>query len=108
MPKPIKHVFICSQNRPLGHPKGSCVHNGGAELLSAFWQELQKRNLYDQIAISFTGCIGPCDMGPNVLVYPEGTLYVRVEKTDIAKIFDQHLQGNAPVERLLAPIELWN
>ena len=108
MPKPRKHVFVCSQSRPPGHPKGSCVQNGGTELLQAFWQELQKRNLFDQIAVSYTGCIGPCDMGPNVLVYPEGTLYVRVGKSDIAEIFDRHLLGDTPVERLLAPIEIWN
>ena len=25
MPKPEKHVFICSQARPAGHPRGSCA-----------------------------------------------------------------------------------
>ena len=108
MPKPKKHVFVCSQNRPPGHPRGSCVQKGGSELLQAFWQELQKRNLFDSIAVSYTGCIGPCDMGPNVLVYPEGLLYVGVSAADIPEIFDSHLLGDKPVERLIAPAGIWD
>ncbi len=108
MPKPKKHVFVCSQSRPPGHPRGSCSQNGSSELLQAFWQELQKRNLFDSIAVTYSGCIGPCDMGPNVLVYPEGTLYGRVTKSDVSEIFDSHLLGDRPVERLLAPEEIWN
>ena len=108
MPRPRKHVFVCSQSRPPGHPRGSCSSNGGTELLQASWHELQKRNLYEVVAITYSGCIGPCDSGPNVLVYPEGTLYSKVSPTDIGEIFDSHLLGDQPVERLLAPREIWN
>ncbi len=107
MPKPAKHVFVCSQNRPPGHPRGSCVARGGSDLLQAFWMELQKRNLFDQVAVTYSGCIGPCDIGPNVLVYPEGILYVGVVKADVEEIFDRHLIGGEPVSRLVAPPEVW-
>jgi len=26
MAKPEIHLFVCIQNRPLGHPKGSCMN----------------------------------------------------------------------------------
>lgn len=68
--KPIRHVFICSQARPPGHPRGSCAQKGCNELLQVFWKELQQRNAYDTIAITYAGCLGPCDLGANVLVYP--------------------------------------
>jgi len=108
MPKPQKHVFVCSQSRPPGHPRGSCSQNGGNEVLQAFWKELQQRNLFDTIAITYSGCIGPCDNGPNVVVYPEGVMYCSVTKGDVASIFDEHLIGGTPVERLRASAGVWD
>jgi (2Fe-2S) ferredoxin len=107
MAKPQKHVFVCSQTRPPGHPRGCCAQNGANEVLQAFWQELQKRNLFDTISVTFSGCLGPCDRGPNVVVYPEGVLYSGVGKGDVAAIFDEHLLGGTPVERLRAAAEVW-
>jgi (2Fe-2S) ferredoxin len=107
MSKPKKHVFVCAQSRPAGHPRGSCTQRGGGEVLQAFWQELQKRNLYEQIAVTYSGCLGPCDGGANVLVYPEGVLYSNVTKQDVGSIFDEHLVGGTPLETLRAPTSTW-
>lgn len=107
MPKPQKHVFICSQSRPPGHPRGSCGHSGSNEVLQAFWQEQQKRNAFAAVGVTYSGCLGPCSEGPNVLVYPEGVLYNKVTPADVIEIFDEHLVGGKPVERLLAKPEVW-
>lgn len=107
MPKPIKHVFVCSQSRPAGHPRGSCAQKGCTEVLQTFWQELQKRNAYDRIAVTYSGCLGPCDQGTNVLVYPEGVLYGGVTKDDVVEIFDAHLIDGVPVERLQVAEKIW-
>lgn len=108
MPKPKKHVFICAQNRPQGHPRGCCAARGGNELLQAFWQETQRRDLFDTVSVTFAGCLGPCDIGPNIVVYPEGVMYSGVTKADVAAIFDEHVVGGVPVARLLAPEEMWS
>ena len=107
MPKPERHVFLCAQSRQPGHPRGSCAENGCSEVIEEFINQLQQRNCYDKIAITHTGCIGPCSMGPNVLVYPEGVMYGKVSKTDVTEIFDKHLLGGVPVDRLKAPEDIW-
>ncbi|ASM77421.1 ferredoxin [Vitreoscilla filiformis] len=107
MPHPARHVFVCSQQRPPGHPRGSCAAKGASPLLQALWGELQKRQAYDQVAITYSGCLGPCEGGPNVLVYPEGVLYQGVTPADVPDIFEQHLLGGIPVERLVAPPAVW-
>jgi (2Fe-2S) ferredoxin len=107
MPRPTRHVFVCSQQRPPNHPRGSCAAQGSSALLQAFWAELQKRNAYEQVGITYSGCLGPCDGGPNVLVYPEGVLYQRVTAADVNEIFDQHLAQGQTVERLRAPPAAW-
>lgn len=107
MPKPLKHVFICTQNRPQGHPRGSCTASGCVDIMNTFLNEIQSRNLFDRIAVTNTGCLGPCMTGPNVLVYPEGILYGRVKKEDVNRIIDQHLLGDEPVTALQVSPEIW-
>lgn len=107
MPKPNKHVFVCTQQRPPGHPRGSCTQHGCAEVYEEFLQQLQQRNLFSSIQVTATGCMGPCSEGPSVLVYPEGIMYGEVKKSDVAAIFDQHLLGGEPLDRLKVAAELW-
>lgn len=107
MPKPEKHVFLCQQARPAGHPRGSCAEKGCAEVAETFWFEMQERNLFGRFAVTNTGCFGPCGLGPNVLVYPEGVLYSGVSKEDVPTIIEKHLLGGEPVAELLAPAEVW-
>jgi len=107
MSRPVRHVFVCSQQRPPGHPRGSCAAHGAAPLLQAFWGELQRRQAYEQVAVTYSGCLGPCDGGPNVLVYPEGVLYQGVKVEDVGELFDRHLLGGEVVDRLVAPPAVW-
>ncbi|HSD39641.1 MAG TPA: (2Fe-2S) ferredoxin domain-containing protein [Rhodocyclaceae bacterium] len=107
MARPLRHVFVCSQQRPPGHPRGSCSQKGCSDVLQAFWGELQKRNVYDKVAVTYSGCLGPCDQGTNVLIYPDAVMYGNVTVADVAEIFDKHLLGGEPVERLLASEVTW-
>jgi (2Fe-2S) ferredoxin len=107
MPKPEKHVFVCTQQRPPGHPRSSCGQFGCAAVYEEFLWQLQDRNLYNKVQVTATGCLGPCSEGPSVLVYPEGVMYSKVKKESVAEIFDQHLLGDAPIESLKTPAEFW-
>jgi (2Fe-2S) ferredoxin len=69
---------------------------------------MQERNLFGRFAVTNTGCFGPCGLGPNVLVYPDGVLYTGVSKEDVPAIIEEHLLGGTPVQRLLAPADIWS
>ena len=107
MPRPEKHVFVCTQNRPQGHPRGSCTHSGAAEVINEFMNEIQARNLFEKIGLTNTGCLGPCNLGPSVLVYPDGVMYGNVNKADVKTIIEQHLLGDQPVTDLQLPAGVW-
>ncbi len=107
MPRPDKHVFICTQNRPQGHPRGSCTNKGCADIMTEFMNEIQSRNLFEKIGLTNTGCMGPCMVGPSVLVYPEGIMYGNLQKSDVKTIIEQHLLGDEPVTDLMVPAEIW-
>ncbi len=108
MPRPERHVFVCIQNRPETHPKGCCSARGGGEVIQEFATQLDELGLRGRMALTSTGCMGPCELGPNVLVYPEGVMYSGVKKDDVGAIIEEHLLGGKPVERLLTPAELWS
>lgn len=107
MPKPEKHVFVCVQSRPEGHPRPSCAQKHCVEVADAFFQTLQDKMLFDKIQVTTTGCLGPCMAGPTVLVYPEGVMYGGLTKEDVPTIFEEHLINDRPVESLKMPAEFW-
>lgn len=107
MPIPEKHVFVCTQSRPMGHPRSSCAQKGCGEVIDEFLWQLQQRNLFGRIQVTATGCLGPCSEGSNVLVYPGAVMYAGVKKENVAEIYDQHLVGDQPVEALRMSKEFW-
>ncbi len=107
MPKPEKHVFVCVQNRPDGHPRPACAQHDSTAVADEFFRQLEKRQLFSKVQVTTTGCLGPCSEGPTVLVYPEGVMYRKVTPADVGEIFDTHLVNDQPVERLLMPTMFW-
>ena len=107
MPKPAKHVFVCTQSRPPGHPRGSCGASGSTVVFQEFMQQFEQRQLWGRFAVTGSGCLGPCGSGSNILVYPEGIMYGGVAKEDVAAIIEEHLLGDKPVERLKVAEEIW-
>lgn len=60
-----------------------------------------------QARFTNTGCLEPCNLGPSVQGYPEGTLYSGVKASDVTAPINEHLLGDQPVERLPAPAAMW-
>ncbi len=87
------HVLICAGT--------GCVSSGSKKVEAAFQQELAKKGLDKEVKIIETGCHGFCEMGPLVIIYPEGTFYVRVQEEDVAELVENHLYKGRIVERLL-------
>ena len=103
MPKFEKHIFICTNQRPEGHRKGSCNPSGEGELHQLFKAGLAQRGLKDRIRANKAGCLDQCEHGPTVVVYPEATWYGGVTAADVDEILDGHIAGGRPVERLIIP-----
>ncbi|TDN58774.1 (2Fe-2S) ferredoxin domain-containing protein [Paraburkholderia sp. BL10I2N1] len=108
MARPERHVFACTQNRPPQHPRVACAGGkGSTALLKAFWAEQRKRQAPETVAITYSGCLGPCDQGAHVLIYPDAVLYSGVTMADVEKIFTRQLEGGEPVQRLIAAETVW-
>jgi (2Fe-2S) ferredoxin len=103
-----KHLFICCNQRPPGHPRGCCDPTASDALQKAFKKALADRGLTRLVRANKSGCLDQCEHGPNVVVYPDGVWYGGVTLADVADIIDQHIIGGRPVERLRLPDECVN
>lgn len=56
-----------------------------------------------RVRINKAGCLDRCDLGPCVVVYPEGVWYTYFDQKDIDEIIDSHLVHGHVVERLRLP-----
>jgi len=88
------HVLVCSGT--------GCVVNQANELINEFEEELKAHGLEKEVKIVRTGCHGLCELGPIVVVYPDGAFYGRVKPTDAREIVSEHLLKGRIVQRLIA------
>ena len=94
------HLFICTNTRPAGHPRGCCNPDGSARLREHFKSEVKRKNLKATVRANASGCLDQCEHGPNVVVYPEGIWYGNVQLDDVDEILESHIIHGKPVERL--------
>jgi (2Fe-2S) ferredoxin/predicted nicotinamide N-methyase len=95
------HVFVCTQEKPEGVP--SCPASGSFQILGALHGELGKQGLSNDVQVSTCGCLGLCDDGPIMIVYPEGVWYRKLKANDVPEIVTSHLKSGTVVSRLV-----WN
>ena len=94
------HVFFCQNRRD---PPAACCANHNAEGMRDYAKKRVKELKLSgpgQVRINTAGCLDRCELGPCIVVYPEGTWYTYVDKQDIDEIIDEHLVGGREVERL--------
>jgi (2Fe-2S) ferredoxin len=103
MPKREHYLFVCTNRRAEGHPKGSCAASGSEAVHSALKSAISERGLARTgIRACTSSCLDTCHMGPTIAVLPEGWFYGKVTVDDVPEIVESLAQGK-PVERLLIP-----
>ena len=95
-----RHVFICTNRREEGNPKGSCADKGSDAVRDEFKRLLHERGLKGRIRANAAGCLDQCARGAAVVVYPEQVWYGGVKVGDVAEIVQSHLVDGVPVDRL--------
>jgi (2Fe-2S) ferredoxin len=96
-----KHVFFCENQRAAGE---DCCASHNAKAARAYVKD--KVKLLDIsteknfIRINSAGCLGRCDQGPVLVIYPEAVWYTYIDQADLDEIIDEHLTHGRVVERL--------
>ncbi len=79
---------------------GACISSGEQSVKSALEEEIKKYGLDSVIKIVETGCMGSCNLGPLMVIYPEGVFYQKLKPQDAKEIVEEHLLKGRVVQRL--------
>lgn len=87
-----RHVFVCTGNH--------CNQKGASKVVQRLRFELMRRKLNARIMMNTCGTIDLCDIGPNVIVYPDNVVLSNVSENDVPDIIAYLMGGEVP-ERLV-------
>jgi len=98
------HVFCCTNKRAPGHERGCCFDKG-AERLRNYMKKRAKELGIAGTRINTAGCLDRCELGPCIVIYPEGVWYAPKNEADIDEILTTHLKNRGRVERLMLTLD---
>lgn len=91
-----RHIFACTGNH--------CNQKGAAKVINRLRFELMRRKLNTRVMMNTCGTIDLCDIGPNIVVYPDNIVFSNVEENDVPDIV-AFLNGGEMPQRLLLNAE---
>ncbi|MGA0612277.1 (2Fe-2S) ferredoxin domain-containing protein [Caldimonas sp. KR1-144] len=96
-----RHIFFCLNQREPG--EAACSDHDAESAFGHCKQRAKALGLTGpgKVRVNRAGCLDRCAGGPVAVVYPEGTWYTYVDKSDIDEIVESHLRDGKVVERLL-------
>jgi (2Fe-2S) ferredoxin len=90
-----KHVFVCTSGE-------TCQTQADVEQYVKYLRgEAARAGLHQDVRINRAGCFSQCGWGPMLVVYPDDVWYAGVQPEDLPEIFESHIVGGKPVERLI-------
>jgi (2Fe-2S) ferredoxin len=98
-----RHLFFCTNQRDDG---SLCCGDFDARSARKYLKQRAKEagiHAEGEVRINSGGCMGRCDQGPVIVIYPESVWYTYVDREDLDEIFDEHVLKGRKVERLLLP-----
>jgi (2Fe-2S) ferredoxin len=98
-----QHLFFCTNQRASGK---RCCAQGDSEVIRQYAKKKLKAlgiHCKGEVRANASGCLDRCELGPVLVIYPEGTWYSYKDYKDIDEIIERHVIGGERVDRLLIP-----
>jgi (2Fe-2S) ferredoxin len=83
----VCHIFICTFGR--NGERKSCGDEEGVELRAVLKTEVGARGWKKWVRVSQSGCLGKCEDGPNIMIYPQQIWYSHTSLDDVEDILSQ-------------------
>ena len=78
-----KHVLVCINE--------TCKSQGSEKIFENLKARIKELNLKKKYRPSRVVCLGLCGKGPNLVVWPEGTVYCGFTEDKIEELIQNHL-----------------
>ena len=95
-----KHVFCCVNARAPDHPRGCCSARGAVKLRAHMKARAKQWDL-EGVRINASQCLDRCELGPTMVIYPEGVWYTYRTPEDLDEILKVHIVEGGRVPRLM-------
>jgi len=95
-----RHVFCCENQRPEGHPRGCCRDKDATRLRNYLKARVKELGLAG-VRVNSAGCLDRCELGPTMVIYPEGVWYHYRTLEDAEEILQTHIRAGGRVPRLM-------
>jgi (2Fe-2S) ferredoxin len=94
-----RHVFVCTNVKDGGKP--SCGARGSAEICETMKTQTKAHPALrsQRLRVNKSGCLGLCEEGPTIVVYPEAVWYTGVALQDVPELIESHLVNGQSVAR---------
>ena len=96
------HLFVCTNRRPDGHKRGSCAGRG-SEHLRDYMKARAKELGIPNIRVNTAGCLDRCELGPCLVIYPEGVWYKITSTGDVDAVLQAHVVEGGRATGLMLP-----
>lgn len=95
-----RHVFCCTNVRSGTNARGSCGAKGSERVRNYLKARAKELGLHD-VRINAAGCLDRCELGPVLVIYPEGVWYTCPTTEDAEEILQRHLIAGSRAPRLM-------
>lgn len=82
----VCHVFICTNDRH--GARKSCADGEAVALRDDLKKQVEQRGWKPRVRVSQSGCLGLCEKGPNVMIYPQGIWFGGATRADAGRILE--------------------
>ncbi len=77
-----------------------CRGGGCQDVIEELKTRLEDKGMTDEVGLKVTGCQGFCEMGPLMVIRPEGNFYCNIEPEDVEEILEKTIKNGEAIERL--------
>ena len=84
-----KQIFVCTNDR--AGEKPSCGDHQGLAVFTELRRIAKERGLHPRIRVAQAKCLGQCNSGVNIMIFPDEKWYSGVTLDDIESFADQYL-----------------
>jgi cob(I)alamin adenosyltransferase len=94
-----RQLFVCNHGDCAAPADAEQIHQALNALNRQY--NLNKLGNPHRVKCTLTDCLGVCQKGPILAVYPDGIWYHSVTEEVLARIYAEHILGGKPVEELI-------
>ena len=84
-----KQIFVCVNDKKGEKP--SCGDHQGEAIFTELRRIAKERGLHPNIRVAQAKCLGQCNMGTNIMIYPDNIWFSGVTLENVSELANQYL-----------------